>query len=71
MCPSNVAPAHAHLQIIISCLTDVGAGIALMYEPAQGAIMKQPPRNVKEHLVTPMLIAYGYMFAGNIASVAR
>ena len=63
-------PLSSFLMIIISCITDVAAGIALMYEPAESDIMAAPPRNVATtRLVTAPLIAYGYLFYGTLQSI--
>jgi sodium/potassium-transporting ATPase subunit alpha len=58
------------LQVMISCLSDVFAGIALMHEQPEGDIMQQSPRDVKKtRLVDFRLIAYAYLFVGNIQSL--
>ena len=55
-------PLSSFLMIIICCITDVAAAIALMYEPAETDIMAAPPRNVATtRLVTRSLIAYSYL----------
>lgn len=57
--------------IIISCVTDVCAGVALMHEPQESELMSVPPRDIKTvRLVTPPLIFYSYFFYGTLESVA-
>ena len=57
--------------IIICCLTDVFASIALMNEPAEGEILRVPPRDIRrEHLVTAPLIFYSYAFYGTMIRYA-
>lgn len=64
-------PLSSFLMIIISCMTDVYAGVALTRETSEFAIMTLPPRNpVKQPLVSWSLIAYAYLFYGTMASVA-
>jgi len=42
----------------------------LMNEPAEGAIMKKPPRDLKKHRLLDMkLVAYSYLFYANITSI--
>ena len=58
------------LQIVICCVTDVAAGIALTYEPAEDDIMLHPPRDIKKsRLVTLGLIVYGYGLYGTLESL--
>ena len=53
--------------IIGCCITDVFAGVALMYEIAEQDLMKIPPRDVKrDRLVTAPLIVYSYLFYGTL-----
>lgn len=63
-------PLSSFLMIIISCSTDVLAGIALTNEAPEKSIMLEKPRDFKkERLVTPNLIVYSYLFYGTIQSV--
>lgn len=63
-------PLSSFLMIIISCVTDVFAGIALTCEPPESAIMKQKPRDpVETPLVQLRLVGYSYMFYGNMSSI--
>ena len=59
--------------IFLSChcsLTDVFAGVALMNEPPEAAIMQETPRDVKkQRLVDIRLIGYSYLFLGNTISI--
>ena len=51
-------------------LTDVFAGVALMNEPSEAAIMQEKPRNFKkQRLVDIRLIGYSYLIIGNIISI--
>jgi len=63
-------PLSSFLMIIISCTTDVCAGIALMNEPPETSILEEPPRDLKKsRLVTWRLICYAYLWYGNLQSV--
>jgi len=63
-------PLSSFLMIMISCLSDVYAGVALMNEPAEGAIMKQPPRDIKKNrLLDANLVVYSYLFYANCISI--
>ena len=64
-------PLSAFLMIIISCLTDVFAGVALTRERSEISLMTQSPRDLKkEPLVRLSLVAYSYLFYGALESVA-
>ena len=64
-------PLSSFLMIIISCVTDAAAGIALMHETAEQALMLDAPRDLKRtRLVPPALICYSYLFYGNMQSLA-
>lgn len=64
-------PLSSFLMIILSCITDVYAGVALTTEPAEDDIMLRPPRNTKtQRLVNFELISYGYFFYGSLESLA-
>ena len=57
--------------IVISCCTDVFAGVALMYEPPERDIMLEKPRDVRRVPLVPLsLIAYSYLFFGTLQSIA-
>jgi len=63
-------PLSSFLMILISCMTDVYAGIALMNEPPETDIMRQPPRDIrKSHLLDYRLVVYAYLFYANLNSV--
>lgn len=63
-------PLSSFLMIMISCISDVFAGIALMSEPPEGAIMSKPPRDTKKtRLLDWKLICYSYLFIANVASL--
>lgn len=63
-------PLSSFLMIMISCISDVFAGVALMNEPAEHAIMKRPPRDLKNSpLLNYKLVLYGYLFIGNLESI--
>lgn len=62
-------PLSSFLMIIISCMTDVYAGVALTCEPPETSIMKEKPRDTKNsRLATFKLIGYSYFFYGNMGS---
>lgn len=64
-------PLSSFLMIVISCMTDVYGGVALTLEEGEDEAMEKPPRDFKKtHLVDWKLIAYGYLFIGNLESVA-
>ncbi len=63
-------PLSTFLMIIISCVTDVFAGIALSQELPESDIMTVPPRDVRRsRLVDVPLIAYAYFFYANMLSI--
>jgi sodium/potassium-transporting ATPase subunit alpha len=63
-------PLSSFLMIIISCMTDVFAGIALTREPSEKTIMLDQPRDLKmQPLVDIRLILYSYLFYGTLQSV--
>ena len=64
-------PLSSFLMIVISCLTDVYAGVALTRETSEVSLMTIPPRDLKSQpLVQWSLIAYSYLFYGTLESVA-
>jgi len=64
-------PLSTFLMIVISCLTDVGAGIALIYTAPEGNLMREPPRDHRtQRLVTWQVVLYSYGFAGMMQVVA-
>ena len=64
-------PLSSFLMIIICCMTDVYAGVALTRETAEASMMTLPPRNLKtEPLVPWSLISYSYLFYGTLESIA-
>jgi sodium/potassium-transporting ATPase subunit alpha len=63
-------PLTSFLMIMICCLSDVYAGVALMNEPAEHEIMQQPPRDFKtSRLIDYKIILYSYLFYGNLITV--
>ena len=63
-------PLSSFLMIVICCITDVAAGIALMYEKPEGNLMTDKPRDVQRvRLVTLPLMLYSYLFIGNMQSL--
>lgn len=64
-------PLSSFLMIIISCMTDVYGGVALMWESPESALMLQSPRNREtQPLVTSVLVAYSYLFYGTLEAIA-
>lgn len=58
------------LQVLtIDLLTELPPSTALTFEPAERDIMKKKPRSPSSKLVSRALLAYSYLFAGNIISV--
>ena len=58
-------PLSSFLMIVISCMTDVYAGVALTKETPERSIMDEKPRDpVQQPLVTLSLVAYSYLFYG-------
>lgn len=63
-------PLSAFLMIMISCISDVYAGIALMNEKPEQEIMLKQPRNIKtDRLFDLKLVLYSYLFYGNMISI--
>lgn len=63
-------PLSSFLMIMICCLSDVYGGVALMNEPAEGVIMRKPPRDVKKSRLFDLnLVCYAYFFYANLLSV--
>ncbi len=50
--------------------TDIVPALALGAEPPEPNIMQQPPRNLKEHIITPALLRRAYLILGPLQSVA-
>ena len=64
-------PLSSFLMIIISCITDVAAGVALTNEIPEKTIMTEPPRDPKaQPLVDMRLVGYAYLFYGTLESIA-
>ena len=64
-------PLSSFLMIVISCITDVFAGVALTLEEGEDGAMGEPPRDFAvSHLVDWQLILYGYLFIGNLEALA-
>lgn len=55
--------------LTIDLLTEIPPSVALIFEPPERNIMKRPPRKRIAHLVTPQLLFYAYVIAGNIISL--
>ena len=63
-------PLSSFAMILVSCISDVYAGVALMNEPPEHAILSRPPRDItKTHLLDWKLLLYSYMFYANMASI--
>ena len=63
-------PLSSFLMIIISCVTDVFAGVALTNELPEKLIMSVPPRDpVRSPLVCVRLMCYSYLFYGTLESI--
>jgi sodium/potassium-transporting ATPase subunit alpha len=63
-------PLSSFLMIIISCMTDVYAGVALTHEAPETSLMLDKPRNPKKTpLVSAALVMYAYLFYGTLQSV--
>lgn len=61
-------PLSAFLMIYISCVTDVCAGIALIYESPEGAIMQGKTRDHRSTtLVDIGLVLNQYLFTGTMS----
>jgi len=64
-------PLSSFLMIIISCVSDVFAGIALTRDAPEAGIMREPPRDLKrQRLVDLNLFLYSYLFYGNLISIS-
>ena len=50
--------------------TDIVPALALGAEPPEPKIMQQPPRNLKEHIITPALLRRAYLILGPLQSLA-
>lgn len=50
--------------------TDIVPALALGAEPPEPNIMQQPPRNLKEHIITPALLRRAYLILGPLQSGA-
>ena len=63
-------PLSSLMMIVICLMSDTAAGIALMCEAPEKSLMNESPRKISNHLVSWKLIAYSYLFMGNIQSIA-
>ncbi|MBC7232251.1 MAG: cation-transporting P-type ATPase [Chloroflexi bacterium] len=50
--------------------TDIVPALALGAEPPEPGIMDKPPRNLKEHAITPALLTRAYVWLGPVQSLA-
>ncbi|KHN71132.1 Potassium-transporting ATPase alpha chain 2 [Toxocara canis] len=55
--------------VTIDLITELPPSIALTLEPGERDIMCRPPRKTTSRLVSRALLAYSYLFAGNIIAV--
>ena len=63
-------PLSTFLMIVLACVTDLFAGVALTNEPSESNIMLKPPRKVRtERLIDAKLVFYAYMFYANMLSL--
>jgi sodium/potassium-transporting ATPase subunit alpha len=63
-------PLSSFLMIMVCCFSDVYAGIAIMMEPPENAIMLKPPRDLKKsRLLDLKLVFYSYLFYANLISI--
>jgi sodium/potassium-transporting ATPase subunit alpha len=59
------------LMIIICCLTDCVAAIAIAYESPEADVLLRKPRNTKkDHLVNWQLILFAYGFIGMLETIS-
>ena len=49
---------------------DMVPGLALGAEPPESGVMDKPPRSLREHIITPGLLARSYLFLGGLQSIA-
>eukprot|EP01034_Spumella_vulgaris_P037232 gene37232-45940_t len=57
-------------ETVIGCTVDVFCGVALMCEPPERDIMAKPPRSMRHiRLIDFSLLAYSYMFYGNLVAL--
>jgi P-type Ca2+ transporter type 2C len=50
--------------------TDIMPALALGAEPPEPGVMDKPPRNLKEHVITPSLLLRAYVWLGSMQSLA-
>lgn len=50
--------------------TDMVPALALGKEPPEPGIMNKPPRNLREHIITPSILIRSYLWLGMIQSLA-
>jgi len=50
--------------------TDIMPALALGAEPPEPGVMDKPPRNLKEHVITPSLLLRAYVWLGSVQSLA-
>ncbi len=50
--------------------TDIVPALALGAEPPEPGVMDRPPRNLKEHVITPALLLRAYVLLGPLQSLA-
>ncbi len=50
--------------------TDMVPALALGTEPPEEGLMQRPPRNLKEHVITPQLLLRAYFWLGPLQSLA-
>lgn len=63
-------PLSSFLMIVISAITDVFAGLALINEPPEKVILTEKPRNIKTcRLVDWKIILYSFLFYGNMEAI--
>jgi sodium/potassium-transporting ATPase subunit alpha len=59
------------LMIIICCLTDCAAAVAIAYEKPEADVLLRKPRNIKkDHLVNWQLVLFAYGFIGMLETTS-
>lgn len=71
MSQTRIPLALTIMQILsIDLGTDMVPALALGAEPPEAGLMQLPPRNLKEHVITPKLLLRAYFWLGPLQSLA-